>query len=363
MARLGVEFLSRGCDICGMANYVSRHPSLQVDCEGPLLGTFPADIYHDCFRILKEFQRANYAVPRRYYEVARQHGMQPLGYSRMAHIHAPPPWQCHGSQLYDKHPEFRCVDISGAPVCRLSIAFPEVRREFIKLFTEQVEMGAAGVDLVFVRGLPMVLYEKPVRDRFRALHGIDPTRLPENDPRCQAVRTDFMTAFMREQRAALDRAAGRPATIMATVPSDRAVCGFYGLDIKTWAKERLVDILCPYRFGFDAAEHRKLDLDFYCRIVKGTGVLLMPHIRTWKDDLPTMLANALDYTRWPIDGFSVWDASTIDQQSRIAVEGLATKQGIRQAIRTLKRGPAFRPIISVGPDGALLNKYNFGWNF
>jgi hypothetical protein len=363
LARVGAQYVSRGYDcLCGMAAYYTRHASLQVDTANALRATSPAPIYREGFEILRDFQKARYAVPRRYYEFARQQGIQPLGYSRMAHIHAPPPWDAHGSRFYDDHPEFRCVDISGAPVCRLSIAFPEVRRAFFKLSTEQIEMGATGINNVFVRGLPMVLYERPVRERFRKVHGREMMRLPENDRRAQAVRAEFMTAFMREQREALDRAAGRHATVMVTVPSDRPVCEFFGLDIPGWIREGLIDILCPYRFGFDA-DYRKLDLNFFCRAVKGTNVLLLPHVRTWSDNLSQMMANALNYSRYPIDGFSVWDAGTTDPVSRACTEGLATKQGIREAIRRLKKGPHHRPIIMANQDGTLMNKYHFGWTF
>jgi len=362
MARLGAQYVSRGCDIAGMAHYYTRHASLQYDCERALRLTFVHESSRRAVEILRNWQRERYAVPRRYYELARECGMEPLGYCRMAHIHAAPPYNQDFSTLYDRHPEFRCIDISGAPVCRLSIAFPEVRREFIKLFTEQVEMGAAGVNNVFVRGLPMVLYEDPVRERFRELHGGDMSDLPENDPRAQAVRAEFMTVFMREQREAMDRTAGGHATIMVTVPSNQAVCDFFGLDIRRWIRERLVDIVCPYRFGFDARDHMKLDLDFFCEAVKGSGVLLLPHIRTWADNVDAMMANALQYCRWPIDGFSVWDAKPVDPMQRRAIEGLATQEGICDAIEALKRGPKHRSIITVGSDGALLNKYSWGWN-
>lgn len=362
LSRLGPRFVSRGCDWAGMAMYPSRHAQLNYDCERALKLTSAHG--HAPLEILREFQQSGYSVPRRYYEVARQCGLVPLGYSRMAHTRAAPPHNTFFSTLYDQHPEWRCRDIGGDPVSRLSLAFPEVRQAFLSLYTEQVEMGAAGINNVFVRGLPMVLYEAPLRERFRELHGGDMTRLPENDPRAQTVRAEFVTAFMREQRAAMDRAAGGAATIMVTVPATQAVCDFYGLDVSTWIQEGLIDSLCPYRFGFVSEDHRALDLDFFCGLVKNTHVLLLPHVRTWADDVKTLLANAERYAGWPVDGFSLWDGvpRLIDPVWRTAMEGLGSRAGIRDAACEIARGPHHRPVRSVGNDGALLGKYPWGWN-
>ena len=253
---------------------------------------------------------------------------------------------------------------SGDPVSRLSIAFPEVRQAFLNLFTEQIEMGAAGINNVFVRGVPLVLYEEPMRQRFRELHGGDATCLPENDARAQTVRAEFITTFMREQRVAMDRAAGGRVTIMVTVPATQAVCDFYGLDIETWIREGLIDSLCPYRFGFVSEDHLALDLDFFCERVKDSPVLLLPHVRTWKDDVKTMLANAERYAAWPIDGFSVWDGvpRMIDPVWRTAIAGLRSQVGVRAAADAIAQGPQHRQVIASGSDGALLNKYSCGWN-
>lgn len=360
---LGLQYLSLGIDICGLANYATRHDSLRIPTEKILNeNTFVGEIYKLAMEVVDKEIKEGYQVPRRYYELVQQQGVQALGYSRMAHIHASPPYDALYSTFYDAHPEFHCIDISGEPVNRLSYAFPEVRQEIIKLFTEQVEMGGNGVNDVFVRGLPTVCYEQPVRDRFREIYGEDCTALPENDPRAQAVRTEFMTTFMREQRQALDAAgAGRKINILVSVPATRAACEFYGLDIPTWVKEGLIDILCPYQFGFDA-NPVPLEMDFFTQAVQGTGILLLPYINTWRDNAESMLKYAMTLMAHPIDGFSVWDAvNLIDRNLQRVYLSLGNLAAMQAALEKIQTGPTHREVIIL--DGTLHNKYNYGWNF
>jgi hypothetical protein len=360
--RLGAKIVSFGIDMVGMANYATRHDSLRVpaaEIDREYAGTFAYEHSGKEWKIIAEEIRDGFQVPRLFATRCRELGMRPFGYSRMAHLQPPPPYEAVQSLFYQAHPEYRCIDIDGLPVCRMSIAFPEVRAEFLKLFTEQVEMGVEGVNNVFVRGLPMVLYEQPVRERFRELYDEDLTRLPEDDPRAQAVRSEFMTTFMREQRAAMT-AAGR-GQIIATVPATRAVCEFYGLDIPTWIREGLIDILCPYEFGQDAGA-LPLEMDFFCQAVNGSPVKLLPFINTWRDSAESMLEKALRYHQLPIDGLSVWDAnSSIDRRRRLAIASLGSTDAIRDAITRIKTGPAHRHLITY--NGVKENKYHFGWNF
>lgn len=360
--RLGAKIVSFGIDIVGMANYATRHDSLRIHAEEDyreFQGTFPYEHSAKELPIIAEEIREGFQVPALFAERCREQEIRPFGYSRMAQLQPPPPYQSSQSPFYQAHPEYRCLDIDGTPVCRLSIAFPEVRAQFLKLFTEQVEMGVEGINNVFVRGLPMVLYEQPVCDRFRELYDEDITRLPEDDQRSQAVRAEFMTAFMREQRTAME-AAGK-GQIIATVPATRAACEFFGLDIPAWVREGLIDILCPYEFGF-GPDPLPLEMDFFCEAVKGSEVKLLPFINTWRDSIESSLEKALSYHQWPIDGLSVWDAnSSIDRRRWIAFTSLGSEEAIRYAITRIKAGPTHRPVVTY--NGVKENKYHYGWNF
>ncbi len=362
-ARQGADILSLGIDLYGMAKYTTGLDSHRID-TAPILGDqHPYARTPRYYGNLARFQRDGTCVPRHYFEAAHRLGMQTFGYHRMAHIGAPCPYQAGRSRFYVKHPEWRCIDIDGRPVNRLSYAYPEVRKTFTDLLAEVVRLGAGGVNNVYVRGLPAVLYEEPVRRRFLEKHNREPLTLPENHPDAQAVRAEFVTEYMRGQRAALDKTAGRRVTIMATVPANGAICAFYGLDLAAWASEGLVDILCPYEFGMLDAGPEPLNMDDHCAAVHGTSVKLLPFLNTWRDKDPVkVLDKALALTRWPIDGFSMWDGILRSAGFDKALTALHSAEGIRDMIAELRAGtPVHHDLVML--DGVHHDKYNFGWNF
>jgi hypothetical protein len=129
------------------------------------------------------------------------------------------------SPFYLNNSQWRCVDRvdRGAPeITRMSWAVPEVRAHLIALLVEQVGFGADGAHIVFNRGYPLVLYEKPFCDMFIARHGVDPNEISEEDPRVIQMRSDIVSTFFKELRAQLDveeqrRANGRRIEISAMV--------------------------------------------------------------------------------------------------------------------------------------------------
>jgi hypothetical protein len=279
----------------------------------------------------------------------------------MAHIIDPPPFNAFRAGLPERHPEYFCVDVDGRRVNRLSIAFPEVRAEFLKLFTECVEMGADAINAVFVRGVPLVLYEEPVWQAFRERYGIDPRSLPENDPRAIEERCRWVTLDMVEQREAVRRAAaGREVAIIATVPATREVCDFFGLDVAAWVRQDLIDVLCPYPWGWEAAA-TPLEMEHFSRVVRGSKVKLLPFINTWRDkDAAVFLEKAIDLCRWPIDGLSVWDAYRGPDFDK-AIRSLGSVDAMRSAAEEIKAGPAHHMIRMF--DGFTLDKYHYGWTY
>ncbi len=360
-SRLKPDYVSRGINPTSMADYPTRHKSLRRNPEKLLKTEFPAEIYRQCYETLAKFFKKNQNIPKKYFEIANSSKILPLAYCRMAMYHANPPWDCFRSDFYDKHPEFRCVDSDGISVNRMSFAYPEVRQEFIKLFTEGIEMGAKGVSNCFVRGFPFVCYEKPVRKRFKQLYDEDITKLPETDERVEAVRAEFVTEYMRELKNALIKKGGENTINLAIVHANEEVCSYYGLDIKTWIKENLIDILCPYTWGFEG-KPVDIDMDYFVNLVKGTNVKLMPFLgSTYNDREPAnFLKRALSMTEYPIDGFSFWDGvdHRVDPLFHMIIEHLVSRDAIKSAIEKLKNWPKCNILKTL--QGTKINKHNYG---
>ena len=202
-----------------------------------------------------------------------------LGF-RMGTMATPPPSWCQGVPFWVEHPELRCQDREGNTVPRLSMAYPEVRRFYVELFEELVEYGVKGVQAIYTRRPPFVLFEPPVVESFKKEFGFDPRELPDdperrfgiytNDERLERHWGGYVTVFMRELRAALDGHKaydGGRVEVVANVRHDEEKNSIGGLDLRTWAREGLVDILAPYTGG-DGSE--LVDYDWFRDITDGT---------------------------------------------------------------------------------------------
>ena len=159
-----------------------------------------------------------------------------LGF-RMGTMTGPPPGYTHSVPFWREHPELRCRDSDGRTVARLSMAYPEVRRFYVDLLLELAGYGVDGVQLIYTRRAPFVLYEPPVIEAFQAAHGVDPREFrggvdhrggdPQwqleygHDERLMDLWAGYVTTFMRELREALDGAgAGRRVRVAANVWPD-----------------------------------------------------------------------------------------------------------------------------------------------
>lgn len=149
--------------------------------------------------------------------------------------------------FYTQHPHLRCVDRDGTPVERMSYAFEEVQQQVIDSMVEMARLGFDAVGLLYNRGMPYLLYEQPVVDRFFAEYGEYPYELPLADPRLNRIHRQMMTEFMQKLRRALDEAVpDRRVQIHAQVMNTIRDCHLTALDPEEWAKQGLVDSLISY---------------------------------------------------------------------------------------------------------------------
>ena len=137
---------------------------------------------------------------------------------------------------------------------RLSPAFEEVRAHEVAGLLEVVEdLSPDGVQVEFSveptdeSGVNVYGYEAPARQAYEREYGQSPTELDNADPNWVRFRCRYVTTFLRELHASLDRLS-RPVpltvAVIASDVSDPASCQKVLQDWSTWVEESLVDALC-----------------------------------------------------------------------------------------------------------------------
>ena len=151
--------------------------------------------------------------------------------------------------LYEGHPEWRCADIDGREIARMSYAYQGVRDLVTNIFKEAASnYDVDGINLIFNRGAPFLLYEQPLIDGFKAETGLDARDLAEGDERYLKYRAGVMTRFMlnlRQEMDAIGRRRGRKVEISAHVLNDEKTNIYYALDVPAWVKDGLVTHRLP----------------------------------------------------------------------------------------------------------------------
>ena len=186
--------------------------------------------------------------------------------------------------FWKRHAEWRCRDREGSTIPRLSMAYPEVRRFYVQLFEELAAYGVEGMQLIYIRRPPFVLFEPPVVDSFRREYGIDPRELQDDpqrrigfytgDERLERHWGGYVTTFMRELSGALDRYRrpdGGRMQILANVMHDEPYNRAGGMDVAAWVREGLVDILCPFTGGDGSL---RVDYPWFNSILRGSACQL-----------------------------------------------------------------------------------------
>ena len=157
--------------------------------------------------------------------------------------------QWNAGSLYFTRPDLRMVGKDGRMAPRVSYAFADTRRFVIDMLLEVAQHPIDGVCILYNRRPPLVDYEAPLVDGFKAAYGEDPRQLADDDPRWLAYRGRALTEFHRELREALDdlaREQGRERITVSACVLNREENLQNGLDLKRWVEEALVDTLIPY---------------------------------------------------------------------------------------------------------------------
>lgn len=196
------------------------------------------------------------------------------------------------SEFFRMHPELWCVNRDGTSATRLSFAAPEVRAHFLELFREMLEYEVDGLNLIFIRSLPSMLYEQPFQESFAAVHGINPMELTEDDPRVPAHRAEVMTGFLRQVRALLDEHEARRKKhleLSLTVPATRTVNEFHGMALKRWADEGLVDLIMvdsAVLNRFHDERPSNIEYEYFAEVCAGNNCRFYPKM-FWELEKPS----------------------------------------------------------------------------
>ena len=184
----------------------------------------------------------------------------------------------------DRHPEFRTVGRDGRAGPRISFAYPETREFVIRLLRDAARYPIDGICVLYNRRAGVLEYEPPIVEGFRSESGADPRELADDDPRWLTYRARFLTEFMRDLRAELDRVAaeqGRAKRLElgAVVMSSLQESLYYGLDLRAWVDEGLVDMVIPFTSAPELESEAEAwmergSIEPFLRLTEGSGCRL-----------------------------------------------------------------------------------------
>jgi hypothetical protein len=172
------------------------------------------------------------------------------------------------SEFWRRHPEYRIGENwpgSAFSADLLDYAHAEVRAWWLGVITDiAARFEIDGVELDFMRN-PFFFH---------------PARAAAGRP--------LMTAFVREVREVLDEAGrrrGRHLGLAARCPTSLAGCDAIGLDVETWVRDGLVDVLIPSptrtnKFETDLRPLAAISRGTDCQVLAGVDTV-MPN-QTWE---------------------------------------------------------------------------------
>ena len=282
---------------------------------------------------------------------------------RMEAFQCCPPFEDYFTgDFYMQHPEWRCVDIDGREIARMSYAFPEVRELLLGVFRElATRYDIDGVNPIFNRGAPFLLYETPLVEGFRQETGLDATQLAEDDERYLRYRALVMTEFMadlRREMQELGAARGRPLEISAHVLNNAKTNLFYGLDVPAWVEQGLIDNLISYPW-----RDEEIDVDYFAQLTSSSSVQYYPEIMPRTMPPEAFRIRALQNFAAGADGLCFWD--TNGRHQRLKEWSMIRRLGHRDQLAEWDDGDGrlYRTVPLRSVDGYVLDKYPPHWAY
>ena len=150
--------------------------------------------------------------------------------------------KCYNDSFWWDNQHLRIRNRDGSIETHLSYAYPEMRERKLLLVRELLTRSVDGISLDFLRHPPFVGYDEPLVTSFRQQHGPDPREIDEQDPRWTAHKCGPTTEYLRGVR---ELAGDRTVSVRV----DHRDYLARGLDVETWTRERLIDILIVAEHG------------------------------------------------------------------------------------------------------------------
>ena len=279
-------------------------------------------------------------------EYAHGFGLELHASYRVAGFMTPPPlpdWH-QKTSFYHRHPELRGVDRGGDWTPQIAYTYPETREFVLSLLREIAAYPVDGICIFYNRRLPLVEYEPPLVEGFKAEYGVDAREIDANDPRWLAFRARILTGFMCDVRRTMDETTqeqGRTkrSQVSAIVMGIEAENLFNGIDAKTWVNEDLVDTLIPYsshpKWGSNCESWtEQRDVDYWVSLTKGTPCLLALNIMPRNLSAEGYRRRAAALYEAEVEHFYFWDTGPFHPGSWEALRRLGHREEIKAWIES-----------------------------
>ena len=347
----------------GAGGDVLTYPSAIGSLTGSKTRDFPRVVDRNIAESMQILAGAGIDTVETVVEYGHSVGLEVHISQRMEAFQCCPPFEDYFTgDFYRAHPEWRCVDIDGREIARMSYAFPEVRELLLQVFRElATRYDIDGVNPIFNRGAPFLLYEAPLVEGFREETGLDATQLAEDDERYLRYRARVMTGFMADLRREMEDIGaerGRPLEISAHVLNNAESNLFYGLDVPAWVEQGLIDNLISYPW-----RDEEIDVEHFAQITGNSPVMYYPEIMPRTMPPEDFRVRALENYAAGADGLCFWD--TNGRHQRLKEWSMIRRLGHRDQLENWDdgEGSLYRtvPLRSVG--GYVLDKYPPHWAY
>ncbi len=347
----------------GAGGDVLTYPSAIGSLTGSTTRDFPRVVDRNIAESMQILAGAGVDTVETVVEYGHSVGLEIHISQRMEAFQCCPPFEDYFTgDFYREHPEWRCVDIDGREIARMSYAFPEVRELLLQVFRElATRYDIDGVNPIFNRGAPFLLYEAPLVEGFREETGLDATQLAEDDERYLRYRARVMTGFMADLRREMEEIGaerGRLLEISAHVLNNAESNLFYGLDVPAWVEQGLIDNLISYPW-----RDEEIDVEHFAQITGNSPVMYYPEIMPRTMPPEDFRVRALENYAAGADGLCFWD--TNGRHQRLKEWSMIRRLGHRDQLKNWDdgEGSLYRivPLRSVG--GYVLDKYPPHWAY